>query len=169
MQRRMLFRVWLAALAGFLISGWPPNKAEAALRTGDIPLKITLYDLKGGHFLLPDAFKGQVALIHFWASWCPACRTEMALLESAYHRYGGKGLLPCSIDLGESKEAALRYIKDMKITYPVLLDPSSSTVKPFGISGVPTSFVLDRGNVVRFKILGEVNRDGLEKMIRTFL
>lgn len=168
-RRRDFLRIGLVSGLYFIIPGWRPQKAEAVLKIGNIPPTITLIDLNGGHFRVPEIFKGKVALIHFWASWCPSCRKEMATLESAYLKYSGKGLLPCSIDIGESKEAALRYIKNMKITYPVLLDPSSSTVKPFGISGIPTCYVLDRGNVVRFKILGEVNGDGLDKIVRTLL
>ncbi len=139
------------------------------MRIGDIPPKFILNDLKGNSFIFPGAFKGKVTLFHFWASWCPFCRKEMASLESLNRVYGAKGVLPCSINLGDGKEAALRYIQDIKITYPVLLDPRYSIVRPFGISGIPTCYVLDRGNFVRFKILGEANKDGLEKMIKALL
>jgi cytochrome c biogenesis protein CcmG, thiol:disulfide interchange protein DsbE len=168
-SRRHFGKICIETGFFFTVLGGLLYRAEAALRIGDIPPKFILSDLKGNPFTFPGAFKGKVALFHFWASWCPFCRTEMASLESLNRVYGSKGLSPCSINLGDGKEAALRYIQDIKITYPVLLDPSSSMVRPFGLSGIPTCYVLDRGNVVRFKILGEANKDGLEKMIRTLL
>jgi cytochrome c biogenesis protein CcmG, thiol:disulfide interchange protein DsbE len=167
--RRAFGRICLQAGLFFTLFGWLPLRAEAVLRLGDKAPKVTLKDLKGNQVALPNDFKGKVALLHFWASWCPSCRPEMTSIESLKQVYGAKGVFPCSINLGESKEAALRYINDIKITYPVLLDPGSLTVKPFGISGIPTFYILDRENVVRFKILGRADRDSLEKMIRTLL
>jgi cytochrome c biogenesis protein CcmG, thiol:disulfide interchange protein DsbE len=167
--RRDFGRICLQAGFLFAMLGCLPRRAEAVLRIGNIPPKVTLNDLKGNQVTLPGDFKGKVALLHFWASWCPSCRPEMTSIESLNQVYSAKGVFSCSINLGESKEAALRYIKDIKITYPILLDPGSSTVKPFEISGIPTCYILDRENGVRFKILGRTNRDSLEKMIRTLL
>ena len=108
-------------------------------------------------------------MIHFWASWCPTCRGEMAALETIYGKYGGKGVIPCSIGIGEMKETVVSYLKNMTLSYPVLVDPLSSTVKPFGVDGVPTYYVLDRERVIRYRILGEANKEGLDKIIRTLL
>lgn len=169
MQRRDFWKICLAAGWGFIIPGGLPHRAEAALKIGDRPPESTLNDLKGNPFKLPGAFKGKVALIHFWASWCPSCRKEMVLLETIHQHYGPKGILPCSIDVGETKEAAQQYLRNVKITYPVLLDPRSSTARQFGISGIPTSYVLNRENIIRFKILGEPNQEGLDRIIRALL
>ncbi|MBI5602117.1 MAG: TlpA family protein disulfide reductase [Deltaproteobacteria bacterium] len=169
MQRRDFWKICLAAGWGFIIPGWLSPKAEAGLRIGDIPPRMILNDLKGTPFNLPGAFKGKVALIHFWASWCPSCRKEMILLETIHQHYGPKGILPCSIDVGETKEAAQQYLRNVKITYPVLLDPRSSTARQFGVSGIPTSYVLNRETIIRFKILGEPNQEGLDRIIKGLL
>ena len=161
----------MAAVAGLgvIIPGWLPRRMEAAVRVGDTPSKVTLSDLKGNSVVLPSDFKGKVALIHFWASWCTTCRGEMTALESVYGKYGRRGVVPCSISVGESREAVVSYLKNMTISYPVLFDPSSSTVKKFSISGVPTYYVLDRECVIRCRILGEANKEGLDRIIRTLL
>jgi cytochrome c biogenesis protein CcmG, thiol:disulfide interchange protein DsbE len=167
---RRLFLKMVAALGlGFVIPGWMARRVEAAFRVGDVPSKITLNDLNGNRVVIPSDFRGKVALIHFWASWCPTCRGEMTALEALYAKYGGKGVLPCSIGLGEKKETTMSYLKNMTISYPVLLDPGSSSRKPFTVAGVPTYYVLDRECAIRYRILGEANKEGLDKIIRTLL
>lgn len=158
-----------AAGAGLVIPGWMPHRVEAALRVGDVPPKFVLIDIKGNSVVIPSDFRGKVALFHFWASWCPTCRGEMKALESLYSNYGGKGVIPCSIGIGEKKETALSYLKSMTISYPVLLDPDSSTRKPFGIAGIPTTFVLDREGAIRHRILGKAEREGVDKVVRAML
>jgi thiol-disulfide isomerase/thioredoxin len=154
---------------GLVIPGWLPRRAEAAFRVGDVPSRITLSDLRGNSVIIPSDLAGQVVLIHFWASWCPTCRGEMKTLESLYEKYRGKRVTPCSIGIGEKKETAVPYLKNMTISYPVLLDSGSSTRKPFGIAGIPTYFVLDRESVIRHKILGKADPEGLDKIVRSLL
>ena len=61
------------------------------------------------------------------------------------------------------------YLKNMAISYPVLLDPDSSTRKPFGVAGIPTYFVLDREGTIRHKILGKADPKGLDRIVGSLL
>ena len=168
-SRRFFLRMIAAAGVGLTIPAWLARRVEAAFRVGDVPRSITLSDIKGNNVVIPSDFKRRVVLIHFWASWCPTCRGEMAALEAFYAKYGGKGVIPCSIGLGEKKETATSYLKNMTISYPVLLDPYASSRKPFAVSGIPTYYVLDRKGVIRHKILGEADKQGLDRIIRALL
>jgi thiol-disulfide isomerase/thioredoxin len=168
-SRRAFLRTLAAAGVGFTIPGWLPCRGEAAFRVGDVPSRVTLNDLKGSSVDIPSDFKRRVIVIHFWASWCPTCRGEMTALNSLYGKYRGKEVTPCSIGIGEKRETAVSYLKNMTISYPVLLDPDSSTRKPFGVAGIPTYFVLDREGVIRHRILGKADPEGLEKIIKSLL
>lgn len=168
-SRRTFLKTLAAAGVGLIIPGWMPRRGEAAFRVGDVPSRVTLSDLRGNSVVIPSDFKGQMVLIHFWASWCPTCHGEMKTLEALYGKYGGKGITPCSIGMGEKKETAVSYLRNMTISYPILLDPGSSTRKPFGIAGIPTCFVLDREGVIRHKILGKADPEGLDKIVRSLL
>jgi len=167
--RRVFLKTAVAVASSLIVPGWMPCRAEAAFRVGDVPSRATLSDIEGNKVVLPSDYKGKVVLIHFWASWCPTCRGEMKVLEDFYAKYGAKGVLPCSLGLGEKKETARSYLKNMNISYPVLLDPGSSTRKPFGVAGIPTYFVLDREGVIRHKILGKADPKGLERIVRSLL
>lgn len=119
--------------------------------------------------MLPPAAAGKVAIIHFWASWCPYCVREMAAIESILTDFKEKGLVAYSIDTGESAEAARDYVARTKADYPILLDPDTGAAKTCGVNSIPTTFVCDRNGTVRFKILGEVSRIGLEKLLSSIL
>ena len=168
-MRRDFLRLCLAAGLGLAVLGRNPEEAWAALRVGDVPPRVTLNDIRGNNITLPADFKGKVSLVHFWASWCTACRPEIAALETIFGKYRNKAVIPCSVNIGESRDAAESYIRNMKVTYPFLLDPKSSVVRQYSISGIPTTYVLDRESVIRFRIIGEINRDGLERLLRTLL
>jgi len=168
-SRRSFLRIAAGAGAGLIVSGWLPRPVEAAFHVGDVPSIVILTDLKGNRVVIPSDFTGQVTLIHFWASWCPTCRREMATLASLYGKYGRKGFTPCSIGLGEKRETAVSYLQNMTIPYPVLLDPDSSTRKPFGVAGVPTYFLLDGKGVIRHRILGKADAARLEKIVTSML
>ncbi len=169
MLRRDFLRYCLTI--GFALTGpaCVPGKSEDVLRVGDIPPSVVLKDLKGNSVALPSALKGKVALVHFWASWCSSCRPEMIVLESLYGTYRNAAVVPCSINVGERREAAESYLKGMKVTYPILLDQTSSVARQYNVSGIPTTYVLNRECVIRHKIVGEINREGLERIVRTII
>ena len=168
-SRRTFLRMIAAAGVGLTIPWWMPRRVEAAFRVGDVPSSIALSDLRGNSVVIPSDFKGQVVLIHFWASWCPTCRGEMTALDSLYGTYGRRRVTPCSIGIGEKRETAVSYLKNMTVSYPVLLDPDSSTRKPFGVAGIPTYFVLDRESAIRHKILGKADPKGWDRIVRSLL
>jgi thiol-disulfide isomerase/thioredoxin len=126
---------------------------------------IVLSDVMGNKIAIPTDSTGKIALIHFWASWCRTCRGEMAHLESIANKYRQKDVVTYSIGIGEKKSTAVAYISNLNISYPVLLDPDSTTKKQFGIVGIPTYYVLDREGIIRSKIFGEVDDLKWEKII----
>jgi len=131
--------------------------------------EVILYDVLGNRVTVPGDSAGRITLLHFWASWCKTCRSEMKHLESAVGKYRREGVAAYSIGIGEKKEAVLAYIRNLNVSYPVLVDPDSVTKKRFGIVGIPTYYVLNRQGVVRFKIFGETDEAQWDKIIGTLL
>jgi peroxiredoxin len=104
--------------------------------------EFSLKDLTRKTWTFSD-LRGKVVLVNFWATWCPPCRKEMPDLEALYTQFASQGL----VILGISDEEAAKvepFIRERKVTFPVLLDPGRDVNTMFVVGGIPKSFVYDR-------------------------
>ena len=126
-------------------------------------LDFTLKDLSGKTWTFSE-LRGKVVLVNFWATWCPPCRKEMPDLEKLYERFGSKGL----VVLGISDEEAAKvepFIRERKVSFPVLLDPGRKVNEMFVVDGIPKSFVYDRdGKLVTQSIDMRTEKQFLEML-----
>ncbi len=125
--------------------------------------EFTLKDLGGKTWTFSE-LRGKVVLVNFWATWCPPCRKEMPDLETLYGRFGSKGL----VVLGISDEEAAKvepFIRERKVSFPVLLDPGRKVNEMFVVDGIPKSFVYDRdGKLVAQSIDMRTQKQFLEML-----
>src|ERR1700682_1394817 len=124
---------------------------------------FTLTELNGKTWTLKE-LRGNVVVVNFWATWCPPCRKEMPDLETLYGRFGSKGL----VVLGISDEEAAKgepFIRERKVSFPVLLDPGRKVNEMFVVEGIPKSFVYDReGKLVAQSIDMRTQKQFLEML-----
>src|SRR5208282_725914 len=130
--------------------------------------QFTLQDLSGKTWTFAE-LRGKVVLVNFWATWCPPCRKEMPDLETLYERFSSKGL----VVLGVSDEEAAKvepFIRERKISFPVLLDPGRKVNEMFVVEGIPKSFVYDReGKLVAQSIDMRTQQQFLEMLAKAGL
>lgn len=160
--RRSFLRAGLATAAATL---GIPGSVIAGMRAGDRPKGVTLSDLAGAKVALPEAYAGKVVAVHFWATWCPYCIKEIEALEALFGQFRERGFVPVSVNVGETKAVAAEFLRTRTVTYPILLDTESTAAKLYGVTGIPTTVILDRGGAIAFKILGEINREGLRRIL----
>jgi peroxiredoxin len=103
---------------------------------------FTLTDLQGKGWTLSE-LHGKVALVNFWATWCPPCRSEMPDLEALYQRFKNQGLVVLAIS-DEDAATVKPFVANFKITFPVLFDPGDKVNELFKISGIPKTFIYSR-------------------------
>ncbi|HSB03989.1 MAG TPA: TlpA disulfide reductase family protein [Thermodesulfobacteriota bacterium] len=100
-------------------------------------------------------FKGKPVLFIFWASWCSACKEEMALIEKfSQGKKDQLTIFTVAID-GENEKRIKRIIRDQKINLPVLLDIKEKIARTYGIKMVPTVFLIDPEGRIVGTIVGQ--------------
>ncbi len=137
-------------------------RLEADDRNREHP-EFALKDLSGKTWTFAE-LRGKVVLVNFWATWCPPCRKEMPDLEALYGRFGSQEL----VVLGISDEEAAKvepFIRERKVSFPVLLDPGRKVNEMFVVQGIPKTFVYDReGKLVAQSIDMRTQKQFLEML-----
>jgi len=125
--------------------------------------QFTLQDLSGKTWTFAE-LRGKVVLVNFWATWCPPCRKEMPDLETLYERFNSKGLVVLAISDEEAAKVE-PFIRERKVSFPVLLDPGRKINGMFVVEGIPKSFVYDReGKLVAQSIDMRTQKQFLEML-----
>ena len=134
---------------------------------GDRPQRVELTDIRGRKVVLPDDFEGRVVLLRFWSVSCPSCcKAVLTAMEDIYTKYRDKGFTAVSISIDSTDEVkeALDEL-DNEITYPVLIDPDSSSLASYGVKVLPTTVIIDRSGAVSEKIIGETGIEMFESLV----
>ena len=103
--------------------------------------EIALGTLEGKKISLKD-FRGKVVLLNFWASWCVPCREEMPAMEKLYQEYKEKNFVILAVAVKDSKQDTLNFVKELKLTYPIALDPEAKVGQEYGAWGLPVTYLI---------------------------
>jgi thiol-disulfide isomerase/thioredoxin len=148
----------LALVVAEVLSGSGKSQAHAAppLPSKVLnPPRVTLADLHG-----------RPAIVHFWASWCGPCTKEAPQLARLSGELHGRAAL-VGVDWSDGSGPAASFIRRHHWTFPILADPDGTAGNDYGISGLPTTFLLDsRGRIVR-RLTGAQTATGLLAAVRS--
>jgi thiol-disulfide isomerase/thioredoxin len=140
--------------AGSLL--WVAGTVTFALypSSGRLP-ELTLTDLAGKTVPL-STFAGKPVVVNLWASWCPPCRREMPVLESAQRSTPGVAFV--FANQGESAEKVNAYLKAESLTLKnMLLDPAGSVAAAANAPGLPTTLFFDATGRLVDRKMGELS------------
>ncbi|MGA2807664.1 MAG: TlpA disulfide reductase family protein [Terracidiphilus sp.] len=140
---------------------------------------LALEDLSGKTVSLAG-YKGKAVLINFWATWCAPCKLETPWLVDLRNQYAAQGfeILGVSADdidrgdpekLGTEKKEIARFVQQMHMPYPVLIDGDAVSQPYGGLDDLPTSFFVDRNGIVVAVQVGLTSKDDIEANIKKAL
>lgn len=112
--------------------------------------------------------KGKTVLVNFWATWCPACRTEMPSLDKLQQVMGRERLAVVAVSVDrEGRTIVAPYLRKLNLRHmTVVVDPGSrishangrgDTRSPFGLYGMPISYVIAPSGQVQGYMLGQAD------------
>ncbi len=157
---------WFLACAGIRAAR---GEEENPLAIGQVPPNVSLPDLKGFPLAIPGDLRGKVAVVHFWTDWCSYCLVEMPALDTLYRKHRRDGLAVVGVNVGQEKRIVRAFADHLNLSYPIVLDGDMAVASRYGVVGVPRTFFLDRGGVIRFRILGDATEAMLAKLIERML
>lgn len=156
----MVVVVFAVALAVIFSSrfGRDPNLVDSPLIGRPAP-EFDLPYLDGSDRAALSDYQGQIVVVNFFASWCLACRTEHPALVSTAEAFSGAGVKFVQIAYQDRPEDTIAFLDELgrspATTY--LTDDGSRAAIDFGVFGIPETYFIDEGGIVRGKIQGETN------------
>lgn len=136
----------------------PQTTIPSALKiwSGREQSPFLLDDLHGDRRDL-QALAGKVLLVHFFATWCEPCVSEMASLQRLATTTRGKPLAILAVDVAEVDLRVRAFFEKQPVDFTVLLDRDRAVSKSWDVTALPTTFVLDADLAPKLFIEGDLD------------
>lgn len=125
-------------------------ETRAAIKAPD----FTLRNVRTNATVSLSSYKGTVVLLDFWATWCEPCETTIPVLQQVDSSFSIREFQLISVDVqwgsGESDIAVRNFITAKGMDWLIVKDTSDNvTAIAYGISEIPTFFVIDQSGNIR--------------------
>jgi cytochrome c biogenesis protein CcmG/thiol:disulfide interchange protein DsbE len=163
-QRVLIAAVIAAAIAALVVFGLGSNKSGPVGRHAPA---LPREHLTGPPATLDSVLAtahGRPTLITYWASWCGPCAREAPALERFSRSAAGRGRL-IAVDWSDALSGARSFLRRYRWTFPVLRDGEGTIGNDYGLTGLPSTFVLDGSGRIRSVLRGPQDEASLSRAI----
>ncbi len=138
-----------------------------------------LVDLEGNNISL-SSLRGKVVLLNFWGTWCGPCKREIPdfINLSKKHRDDGLEIVGITLSSGSAQKIQ-NFAKKWGINYTLLTDikgnETQAVTARYGqvtrvpITGIPTTFIIDREGFIRERYVGPRSEEIFYKDLEPYL
>jgi peroxiredoxin len=141
--RRLLVNIGIFVVVFGLVQWWQARP----LASGPAP-ELTGLGVDGRPHRLGN-LRGQTVLVHFWATWCPVCNATDGAIQSIAEDYP---VISIAMQSGSPTDI-LEHMAEQGLSFPAISDPRGEIAGLWGVTGVPTSFIIDpRGRIAHTSI-----------------
>ena len=114
------------------------------------------YTINKAPFNLKDTLKRGPVLVHFWATWCRPCLSEMIAFKELWKQYHRKGLsiVSISIDGPQTATGIKPVVKRFGFPFTILHDPNQDLFKRYKGQSVPYTMVIDQEGLIQYQHQG---------------
>ncbi|MFT4192391.1 MAG: TlpA disulfide reductase family protein [Comamonas sp.] len=142
--------------------------AAAGLKlTAPPPAPETVFTLLDGARLCTRDWRGQVALLQFWATSCTTCVAEMPQLITLHQDLAPRGLRTLAVAMRYDRpEHVSHYARTRQLPFELAFDADGSAARGWGdVRLTPTTFLLGRDGRIRRRITGALDFAALRQDI----
>jgi peroxiredoxin/outer membrane lipoprotein-sorting protein len=136
---------------------------EHMMLTGSRAASFALKTLEGEPVALEQT-RGKVVVLDFWATWCPPCREELPYIEKLREEFAGQVQF-YGVN-NEDSGTVKNFLKNHKYELPVLMDAKRQVDRQYGVSAIPTMFIIDKQGVIRQHFIGSRSEAKLRQAIQ---
>lgn len=124
--------------------------------------------------LSPESLRGKVVLVEFWTFLCYNCLNALPHVKALEAKYRDLGFVVVGVHTPEfarekSEANVRRAVRDLGITYPVVMDNSYAIWNAFGNRYWPAAYFIDASGTIRYHHFGEGRYDEQEQVVRKLL
>ena len=152
-----------ALLLAFLLTAAPAYAAAPPSLLARPP-DFTLPTLSGNAVTL-SKLHGKIVVVNFFATWCPPCRAETPDLIAAAKKYAAKGVVILGVDDSEKPSLVAAFSRRNRVNFPVVLDADGTVRGAYDVRAIPTTYVLDREGVVRYRQVDQLSSKTLSGVL----
>jgi len=124
----------------------------SSLLTADQAPDFELPYLSGEKLESLSAYKGQIVLIDFWASWCEPCQQSLPeyskLRTKIQAQYGKHSFEVLAINVDVTTKEANDFLRDKTLSFPILRANTGKTQQAYELIGLPSSFLVDQAGTI---------------------
>lgn len=103
-------------------------------------------------------YRGAFVLVDFWASWCPPCRQSLpeyqVIRDEIHAKYGTETFEILAINVDIHAQEGLAFLRDKRITYPVLREDTGRIQRQYQLNAMPTAYLIDPEGRLVFEYSG---------------
>lgn len=151
----------LVALLG--VQWWQTRHVPVGLAP-DLPLTLLRADGSTHVVTLGQwrtAHPGQPVVLHFWAEWCPICRTEEHSITRLSQDWP---VLTVAMQSG-NPSTVQRILRQRRLNWQTVVDPQGDIARAFGFQAVPAMVVIDAKGRLRNPTAGYTSEIGMRLRI----
>jgi thiol-disulfide isomerase/thioredoxin len=131
---------------------------------GELAPDFTGTTLDGQEITLSDQ-QGKVVLVNVFASWCGPCRVEAPHLVEVYNNLDQDRVEFIGLNLQERPSEVEFFRDEFFIDFPLVLNEGGGLTNIYSPIGLPTTWFIDQGGVVRFVFSGPMTKEVLESVL----
>jgi peroxiredoxin len=182
MNKKVSIIIWIIAIFAIIAAAYtfysknktqnfatPPQGTASQIQSPQSSKSMvpdfTLKDMNGKAVKLSD-YKGKIVILNFWAVWCQYCKLEMPDLNELDKEFAKENnAVILAVDVQESPDTVKDYLTSNSIGLKVLMDTDGAVSQSYGVSGFPTTFVINKDGSLYTYISGKTDKATLLRIL----